>query len=270
MKRKILLLVLCLIFLAMAGYFGHEFLSNWKEYKDGEKAYDSLSQYAHVAEQAAKPEKPKTEVPEPAPEAADELAGFSVTAEEDPTVWPEVDFEALQAINPDVIGWIYMEDSQINYPIVQGIDNDQYIKKLADGRYNIAGSIFMDYRNQPDLGDRHTVIYGHRMNNGSMFGALVNYKDQAYYDSHPQCLLLTPEANYKLEFFSGYVAELDEQAWKLEFESDEEFAEWLDEAIEKSTFKSEVSPTAQDRIVTLSTCTRDNAYTRYVLLGVLR
>ncbi len=270
MKRKIPLLILCLLFLAMTGYFGCQFLMNWKEYEAGETVYESLSQYAHVTESAVPSESPKPELTKPAPEAEAEPEESPETVEEDPTVWPEVEFEALQTINPDVIGWIYMEDSPINYPVVQGVDNQQYIKKLADGSYNSAGSIFMDYRNQPDLSDRHTVIYGHRMNNGSMFGTVVNYKDQAYYDSHPRCLLMSPEANYKLEFFSGYVADLNDEAWKLEFASDEEFAAWLDEAIARSTFKSDVSPTAQDRIVTLSTCTRDNAYTRYVLLGVLR
>lgn len=271
MKRKLPLLILCLLFLAMVGYFGTHFFSSWKEYRESERTYDNLSQFVHIEESAAVPTEKMVEI-KPAAEAEEAPEPSSATAaEETDTIdWPQVDYEPLLALNSDVVGWIYMEDSPINYPLLQGKDNEQYVKKLADGSYNSAGSIFMDYRNEPDLSDRHTVIYGHRMNNGSMFGTIVNYKDQSYFESHPRCMLLTPRGNYTVEFFAGYVAELNDQAWKLEFGSDEEFAEWIEEAAEKSTFESFISPTANDRIVTLSTCTRDNGYTRYVLLGVLR
>ncbi len=270
MKRKLPLLILCLLFLAVAGYFGAHFFSSWKEYRDGERAYESLSQYVHTGTAVTVPEeKPAENKPTAEKEDTSENE-YSALAEETENIdWPQVDFEPLVELNSDVVGWIYMEDSPINYPLVQGKDNEQYVKKLADGSYNSAGSIFMDYRNEPDLSDRHTVIYGHRMNNGSMFGTIVNYKDQSYFNSHQRCMLLTPNGNYIVEFFAGYVAELNDQAWKLEFGSDEEFTDWLEEAVARSTFISPVNPTAQDRIITLSTCTRDNGYTRYVLLGVL-
>lgn len=189
---------------------------------------------------------------------------------EDAIVWPVVDFESLLEINSDVIGWIYIEGTNINYPVVQGEDNDYYLYRLFDGTYNSSGSIFMDYRNHEDFLDPNTVLHGHHMRNDSMFANITEYKNQSYYDAHPYALLLTPDGNYKLEFFAGYVTGLDSIAWKMRFSSDRDFAAWLDQTIGESCFSSDVVPTAQDRLVTLSTCTYEFENARFVLVGVLR
>ena len=268
MKKKLILVLIFVLFAAGALFAGYKVLGTLLDYREEEKTYENIQQYVYIseaeapkAEAAAPSEDLYSEYPEAVEEDSDPHAGIN---------FPEVDFEALLSVSGDVVGWIYMEDSPINYPVVQGEDNLEYVKKLADGSYNSAGSIFMDYRNISDFSDRNTIIYGHRMNNGSMFGTVVNYKDQEWYDAHPRCLIMTPEENFVVEFFAGYVAELDEEAWKLGFESDEEFAEWVDAAIAASDFESDVRPEPGERVITLSTCTRFNGYTRYVLLGVLR
>ena len=101
---------------------------------------------------------------------------------------------------------------------------------------------------------RNTVIYGHRMKNGTMFAALGNYQEQVYYDAHPVFLLVTPEGRYVVELFSGYVADTAESAWMLDFSDEQAYLAWLEEVGEKSAFSSKVSPRAEDRVVTLSTC----------------
>lgn len=251
MKSKAPLRLLIIIFLAIALFSGYQLYSILSEYKAGEDVYDDAAQYITDG---------NAEIPTASP---DPHGGI---------VWPGIDFEKLQAVNDDVVGWIYLENSKINYPIVLGDDNSYYLNRLYDRTYNGSGSIFMDYRNSGDFSDTHTILYGHHMNNGSMFAGIAKYKQQSYYDEHPYCLILTPEQNYKLEFFAGYVAsvETDLTAWDLSFDSEEDYQEWLAAAIAKSTFVSDVQPTAEDKIVTLSTCTYEFENARYVLVGVLR
>ena len=154
--------------------------------------------------------------------------------------------------------------------MVQGEDNDYYLDHLFDGTANGAGCLFVDAACQPDLSGRNTVIYGHRMKNGTMFAALGNYREQAYYDAHPSFLLLTPERRYVVEWFSGYVADTEESAWTLDFSGEESYLAWLEEVRGKSDFSCGVSPTAEDRVVTLSTCSYEFENARFVLHGILR
>ena len=152
---------------------------------------------------------------------------------------------------------------------MQGTDNSYYLKHLYTGEYNGAGSIFLDSRNSSDFSDRHIVVYGHHMQNGSMFSSLTGYKKQDYYEAHPILYLITPEKNYEIEVFAGYVASVKDDAWQITFDSEERFQAWIGRAIEKSTFSSAIMPAATDRIITLSTCSYEFDNARYVLLGIL-
>lgn len=268
MKRKIPLIALCLLFLGMAGYFGSQFLLEWREYRAGEQAYRELSQYVHLETQpTAEPTAPEEELPAATETQPEETQPLPVP---DDRVWPVVDFEALRQINPDVVAWIYIEGTNINYPVVQGEDNSHYLNRLINGNRNAAGSIFLDYRNDPGLSGKNNVLYGHNMKNGTMFQQITQYQDQSFYDAHPVCLIMTPEGNYTLEFFAGYITDMNSQAWKLEFGSEEEFALWLKDTISNSTFTGTAQPEAQDRVVTLSTCTYEYDDARFVLVGILK
>ena len=268
--KKGIFIILILLLAAVAFFAGYKVLDTLLDYGEGEDAYESLRQNVTVsAEEGALPK------PAPTDKEDDTLTDGEALPEETPDPhegidFPAVDFDALLAVNEDVVGWIYMENSPIDYPIVQGEDNLEYVKKLVNGSYNSAGSIFMDYRNAADFSDRHTIIYGHRMNNNSMFGTIVNYKDQKWYDEHPRCFIMTEEENYVVEFFSGCVMSVTGEAWDLDFESDEEFNKWVARAKARSEFECDVVPEAGERIITLSTCNRTNGYTRFVLLGVVR
>lgn len=266
MKRKIPLILLCILFLGIAGYFVTRLCMTWSDYTVGKETYEELIHYIHlqtpsdIEEKPLEPEQQEENLPqEEAP------PGIS-----DDINWPVVDFDALLEINPDVVAWIFIEGTNINYPVVQGEDNSYYLRRLIDGKANNAGTIFLDYRNEKELSDRNHIFYGHRMNDGTMFNQITKYKDQSFYDSHPVCLILTPDGNYKLEFFAGYVTDLNSQAWKMEFASDEEYTQWLENAVAKSAFTSTVEPTAEDRVVTLSTCTYEYDDARFVLVGVLK
>ena len=270
MNRNSIRFWLCLLFAGIAIFSGYEIISTLAEYKAGEDAYNDLQQYVSMAEPT---DSSNYEAVDPKPNQTGDDRQDEVTVpvnaqEQGPGI--HVDFDALKKINPDVVGWIYLEDSKVNFPVVQGEDNQEYLYWLINGDYNSAGTPFVDYRNAWDFSDRNTVIYGHNMNNGAMFADIHKYEDQEYYDSHPVVWLLTPKQNYRLEVFAGYKTGLDANAWQMFFTSDNEFMEWVDNAREKSAFESAVVPTVGDRIVTLSTCSDSANQIRFVLLGVIR
>ena len=180
-----------------------------------------------------------------------------------------VSFKDLLAECDDVVGWLYCAETLINYPVVQGRDNNYYLRRLPDGSYNINGTIFMDYRNSPDFSDWNTVIYGHNMNNDTMFGILQRYNSQDYFDTHPVWYLLTPEQDYRIELLGGYTtSSTDADTYSIP-----DNVQGRDELIEKvmqyTTFQSEVEIGDEDLLITLSTCA-DDYDARYVLVGVLR
>lgn len=253
--------ILAFVLLGIAAFAGWQIYLQQSEYQSGEKTYAELGQYVQHADVSAETSLTQPNLSESEPQ--------SETNPTDNINWPEVDFVALQEVNPDIIAWIYIEGTNINYPVVQGEDNSYYLKHLVDGSPNGSGAIFMDYRNQPDFSDPHTIIYGHHMKNGSMFSGLDKYKKQDFYDEHPVALVLTPNKNYQLEFFAGYVADVEADAWQLGFNL-ESFEQWLSAAKLKSYFDSSIAPAVTDKIVTLSTCSYEFNNARFVLLGVLR
>jgi len=168
------------------------------------------------------------------------------------------------------VAWLTIDGTNIDYPVVKHSDNDYYLHHLFNGEWNSSGCLFMDCSNQADFLDQHTIIYGHHMDNGSMFQNLMYYKDQSFYNEHPTAQLITPDGAYTVEFFAGYVTGVDGDAWQPDFASSEEFPEWLGNAKEKSLFESETTPTAGDRIVTLSTCSYEFYNARFVVHGTIK
>ena len=180
----------------------------------------------------------------------------------------EVDFDVLLGKNADIVGWLYSEDTPINLPVVQSSDNERYLRRLVDGSWNSSGALFADYRNAGDFSDPNTVIYGHNMKNGKMFGTLPNYKRQAYYDEHPQMWLLTPEGDYRVELVAGYVTSADSGVYDFD-QSEEAVLAAVQRAMERSTFTSGAEIAEGDRFLTLSTCSYAYDDARYVLIGRL-
>lgn len=201
-----------------------------------------------------------------------ELAGQAVTSKlrpEEKQAWPEVDFGALKAINPDVKAWIYAEGTPLNYPVVQGSDNEACLDHLFDGTPGMAGCLFIDAENQP-FEDHNTVLYGHNLLDGSMFSCLTKYQKQAYYDEHPCLYLLTPEAVFRVDLLSGYTTTVGQDSWRLHFDTTVDFIQWQENTMARSGFASKASVSGADRVVTLSTCIGGpGSRRRYVLVGKL-
>ncbi|MFR9200135.1 MAG: class B sortase [Candidatus Gastranaerophilaceae bacterium] len=252
MKRfaLICMILFCAVIFVFGGYQLYLQLS---EYAEGENTYSGLEDFVALPAPSETTPKPMDEE-EPIPSIA----------------WPEVDFAELSAINPDIVGWLYCEDTVINYPVAQTDDNSYYLNHLFDGTYNANGCLFLGCRTGGDFSDPHSIIYGHHMKNGSMFSSLDGYKKQEYFDAHPQLLLVTPGSNFVIELFAGYVASVRDDAWQIQFSDEFAMEAWLEAAIEKSTFESGMAPLPADRIITLSTCSYEFSNARFVVHGILR
>lgn len=179
-----------------------------------------------------------------------------------------VDFDALVKDNEDIVGWIYSENTPINYPIVQSHDNDYYLRRLLDGSYNIAGSIFMDYRNSCDFSDLNTIIYGHNLKNETMFGTLKEYRNQDYYDKHPKIYIASPDNRYVIDLVAGYETDISDEIYEIP-ETNSELEVLYEKIIKLSNFKTNISFDEGDRLLTLSTCSGGPKISRYVLIGKL-
>lgn len=187
----------------------------------------------------------------------------------DDAVEPGIDFDALRGVNPDVAAWLLAEGSTIDYPVVQGRDNDYYLTHLFNREKNKLGTLFVDYRNSGDFSGKNTIIYGHNMKDGSMFSSLTQYKAQSYYDNLPTMRLYTPEGDYTLALFAGIEADGSEDFVRFAFADDADFLAYIDAVRAQSTFKSRVGIQPQDRIVTLYTCAYETNNARYALFGKL-
>ena len=249
--KKFICILLILVLLAVLGYCVWQIVDITDEYQVGEQAYEELEQYIVM--------------PETVPVETTDTEEI-VEAETAPAQiqWPQVDFDALAQVNGDIVGWLYVPGTVINYPVVQGDDNEYYLKHLFDGKYNSSGCIYLDCGAEGNFTSMNSVLHGHHMKNGSMFAGICKYKDQSYFDEHPTAMLLTPDGNYLVEFFSGYVCEVTADAWDYDFDES-----WLDKRIRSSYFAADVIPTTEDHILTLSTCSYEFTDARFVLHGIL-
>ena len=190
------------------------------------------------------------------------------TEEPEVTIPESVDFERLRAISGNAAAWLYSPDTKINYVVAQAEDNAYYLRRLLNGKAASGGSLFADYRCSADFSDWNTVIYGHYMKNGTMFGGLSNYRDQAYYEEHPVMYLYLPGQRYRLELVAGYTTDVYDVAYAVPA-SKEQRDEILTHAVEKSSFQSDVAVGEDDRLVTLSTCSYAYDNARYIVIGRL-
>ena len=191
--------------------------------------------------------------------------------QEDPQIQTleQISLEALREVNPDVIGWILIPDTKINYPIMQGSDNDYYLKHTWDGKPYAVGSIFMEHLNNPDFTDFNTIIYGHNMNDGSMFSSIRRYQNQKYFEEHPYIYILNDQGIYRYEIFSSYLANVESNTYAMGFSKEESKYAFINNAIVDSVIETGVEPDPTDRILTLSTC-KGGTSTRWVVHARLK
>ena len=247
-KRRVSGVVLILLQAALVGVvlfclgkIGYALL----QYKAGQDSYNAI----------------RSEVAPTAPETDQDK-----DKEEQPAA--QVDFAQLQQQFPQAVAWLYSAGTNIDYPVMQASDNDYYLRRLPSGEWNMSGSLFMDYRCAPDFSDGLSVIYGHNMDDGSMFASLENYTMQVWYDDHPDMELVTGQGTTALDVLYGFI--VPAQTWVDQgFGDAANRQELVEYAAGHTTFTTQAGWDGEAPLVALVTCEERNDQNRYVVLCAL-
>lgn len=254
---KIVLICLCVVFVIIFGFSAFKIISTLNGYKQAEKTYsDIASQFVTVAE----PVKTEDKTDKKDEKKPEELEVSPIS---------NVDFAGLKAQCQDYAAWIYSPNTVINYPVVYTDNNFYYLDHIPVEQHSTNGTLFIDCECASDFTGKNTLIYGHNMNDGSMFASLRDYRDPAYYPEHPVIYLSTPDFNYRLDIIAGFVTEPTSLAYCKEFDTEEQFMAYIEWMRSISTFESDVEVGEEDQVVTLSTCTYEVDDGRYCIVGKL-
>lgn len=171
----------------------------------------------------------------------------------------------LRGINEDIVGWIKIPNTNIDYPVVQSDNNEYYLDKDIYGKASTAGSIFMDYRNDLKTDDYNRILYGHNMKNGTIFKDLMKYKYEEFFENNRIITFDTIYGEEQYEIFSVYVTDTSFYYIDTEFKSNDEFNEFLKKIKSKSMFESDIELEESKEILTLSTCSYEFNNARFVV-----
>ncbi len=238
--------IIIVVLLGIIAFSGYKVISILSERVEGEKIYEQQDEYISVDRHET------------------EETDFREFVKKAPNIY--VNFEKLMEGNPDICGWIIFPNTRINYPIVKGKNNDYYLSHTSTKQKNSCGAIFMDMNSDREFNDAKTIIYGHRMNNGSMFENLLKYRDQKFYDVNPAGILLTPDGNYMLSIVSAKEIKDDLKYYRTGFVHDDEYQEEIDILTSGSFIQCTDSADREDRILMLSTCVKGSSSKRFIVI----
>ena len=197
-----------------------------------------------------------------------DLLQYKPAAGGDPRSNPTLNELAL--INPDVCAWLTIDDTHIDYPVVIGEDDMEYVNKDIYGDFSLSGSIFLDSDNSRDLSDSYTLVYGHHMDNGAMFGDVVEFVNADYFDSHPTGTLYLPDATYSIEIFACVqVDAFDSMIYNPKAQPQGDVSELLNYVDEIAVQSRYIGVQPGDKVIGLSTCATAETNGRVVIFGRL-
>lgn len=247
-KGNIVSNIILVLAIAVFLFSGYKLYTIYSEYNKGDNEYESIIAEVITLETSEEKEESDTE---------------------SQTVF-KVDFEKLQSINKEVVGWIRFDNPEkISYPIVRGSDNDKYLKTTVEGKKNSSGSIFMDANNAGDFSDKNTFIYGHNMKNGSMFGQLRKYKNADFYKENPYFYIYTPDGQeVKYQVYAVCIVEDTSESYQKFYADDNDYLAYLKHIKKISRYDTGVEVNAQSQLVSLSTCTNVTETQRLLVHGV--
>lgn len=222
--------------------------------------YSEAGRLAYVAEAVE---------PSPVPSATTSPAEDAPETEAKEDTHKGMDLSPLQEVNADVVGWIAIP-GVLSYPLLQGGDNAYYLTHAWNDEENAAGAVFLDYRADACLGDFNTLIYGHRMRNGTMFGSLKHYKDAEFWQENPSVYLANGDGTRRYDIYAAYETGLAAATYQREFSGSEEKQDFIRYGLERSVIDTGITPMVEDTIITLSTCSGGDRNTRWVVQAVQR
>lgn len=276
--RRVLLVLMIGVFI----YAAYSLADIYLNYQRSNKTYEELQNifYVQQEDEAVTITNADGEAETVIDENGETVYATSFVGTTSKWVW---DYQKLLDVNADALGWISLSGTVIDYPILQGADNDEYLHASVTGEYAYAGSIFVDYRNTLGLEGHYCIVYGHNMNNGSMFGTLKKYKESSYLEAHPYFDIYIGEKHYIYYVYSLYIVEPYETAdspYQFGYEvidtdeKREEYEEFLADTVSKSMYKVTTCPkteiTADDYVITLSTCSGTGASKKRMIVHLVR
>ena len=278
----LLMVMLCSLMLFSA----YKVISISLEYNEGEAEYNDIQEsfvedYSTVSipkrkdeitesetsssQDVASPDTAVTDTSEPQVTQAPE----TTAQEDDVLVIPNINSAYLKSVNSDYKGWLYVDGIVINYPVVQCADNEYYLDHTFYRQKNSNGCLFIDYRLDLEEDNYNTIIYGHAMKTGAMFGLLSRYAWPGFYEQNKHIVYVTEDGPYLITIFSSYTVSTDSNAWRVRFEGEEDYAEWLKSIKGASEVRNSIVPKTTDRIVTLTTCSFKFEDARFVAHGII-
>lgn len=199
--------------------------------------------------------------------ASGDLLKFKPSAEggeDNPTL------SELQAINPDVRGWLTIDDTHIDYPVVQGETDMDYINKDVYGEFALSGAIFLSCLNSPDFSDSYNLVYGHHMDNGGMFGDVVEFTDGKYFEAHQAGNLFLPGSTYQITLFACVETDAyDPVIYSPQNQENGNIGNLLEYVEKEAVQYRDIGMKKDDRIIGLSTCAEAETNGRVVVFGRL-
>ena len=255
--RKWVIVVFLLFFLSILTFSGFKMYEWYQDNKEIKTMQDDVVKQTKVKE---KEDTEKTEQINPPVDETDDYWNYIRMS------LLEVNFNELLVKNSDTVGWIQVKGTNINYPIVQTIDNDYYLQHAFDKTKNDAGWVYMDYRNNPITFDQNTIIYAHSRYNGTMFGSLKNILNSSWYTNKENHIirLSTPTENTMWQVFSVYTIPKESYYIMTNFSTVEEYNEFLNTIKGRSEVEFSGTVNTNDKVLTLSTC-KDNFGNRIVM-----
>ena len=174
--------------------------------------------------------------------------------------------EELKSINSDYKMWIQIENTNINYPVVQSSDNDYYLKHNFRKESNISGTVFVESANDID-NDKNIILYGHNMRNGTMFNNITNYKEESFFNEDNKINIIMNNTLYEYEVFSVYVKNVSEVNLAIGFANEDEFINYAYNEADESLYKKDVDFSAEDNLITLVTCSYEFTDARTIVVA---
>lgn len=267
--RKLLIYILAVICLLGIGLFVRQMIHNRHAAQANFQAQSIVGAIPPTVITTASATDAET-VPSSGQTASTEATSPTPPLYENITFLKQLDIPALQKINSEVIGWIYIPETVISYPLLHAQSNDTYLYTAWDGTSNVAGSIFLETQCSADLTDFNTIIYGHNMRNGSMFAALKDYQKYDFLRTHPYVYIVTNDTVYRYAVFSAYEADIRGATYWLGLKKDVHKQTAIEYYLDCSVWNSDLFPSIEDSVLTLSTCTGTGTYeTRWVVQAAL-
>lgn len=184
----------------------------------------------------------------------------------------DVDVAGLQSAYPDVAGWIRFDQPQdtilVDYPILYSGDDDTYLHRNMKKEYSYPGCIFLEGENSPDFSDMSSLIYGHNMRNGTMFGTLKHFQENGVYDANAYFTIYTKDMAYRYHIFSCFTTGSSSDVYMVGFEADETYQAYINDLVNRSVIDTGIVPASDQKIVLLSTCKGSGTDYRFVVCGV--